>query len=175
MEKSASSSLEMWRRTMISAISGNVLLHALINFHSLAGWGGGGFITLCLLEPDNVSDALKLCKGQWHLDTGRYLKSQRFRCLLSFSRPVMTTGGLVMRTAASTAIKAVCCLPVTCAHVCVKTSSCCSYSLVSSDSLMHNAQNMRIRITDIWLLVIQDIAPLRGWPRTCMHMYNHKS
>lgn len=37
----------------------------------------------------------------------------------------------------------------------------CSYSLVSSDSLMHNAQNMRIRITDIWLLVIQDIATLR--------------
>lgn len=57
----------------------------------------------------------------------------------------------------------------------VKTSPCCSYSLVSRDSLMHNAQNMRITITDIWLLVIQDIATLRGWPCTHIHMYNRKS
>lgn len=62
-----------------------------------------------------------------------------------------------------------------CDTVRLKRLHVASYSLVSSDSLMHNAQNMRIRFTDIWLQVIQDMAALRGWPCTYIYMYENKS
>lgn len=50
---------------MISAISADALSLLLIKLHSLLA---GGFITLCLLEPDDVTDVSKLCKGQSHFN-----------------------------------------------------------------------------------------------------------